>query len=351
MLKKAVSLMGLLLYISVIFGQNDNAVLWRIETPDGSKSSYLFGTVHLAQRDVMLVPDSVLYAIHTTNRFYGELNYKKLFDEPGKEDMEFMMQKLSHLDSITRGPDWARMVNRINKQFGTTFSSDSSGITQVMTYMQNKTMASFAPEKGLKPLDLMLADVAENLSKPIGGIETMRLQVGMMYDVVDARLADTTFNLDDEMMLNNSFRSVYLNERMDSLNMALNSISASYRDIIFTYRNRTMADSIEKIANTETAFFAIGCGHLVGDSGVIQHLKRRGFVLTPVHTRNRVSLLLIRDLFDKYKMQLQPADAPKEMAPAEERITEITEDQVISTKPIRTPKRTTTRKTIKKKKQ
>lgn len=343
--------MGLLLYISVIFGQNDNAVLWRIETPDGSKSSYLFGTVHLAQRDVMLVPDSVLYAIHTTNRFYGELNYKKLFDEPGKEDMEFMMQKLSHLDSITRGPDWARMVNRINKQFGTTFSSDSSGITQVMTYMQNKTMASFAPEKGLKPLDLMLADVAENLGKPIGGIETMRLQVGMMYDVVDARLADTTFNLDDEMMLNNSFRSVYLNERMDSLNMALNSISASYRDIIFTYRNRTMADSIEKIANTETAFFAIGCGHLVGDSGVIQHLKRRGFVLTPVHTRNRVSLLLIRDLFDKYKMQLQPADAPKEMAPAEERITEITEDQVISTKPIRTPKRTTTRKTIKKKKQ
>ncbi len=316
--------------------QNNNAVLWRIQSPDGGLPSYLFGTVHLAQRVVMMVPDSVLYAINETEAFYGELNYKDLFaSTAGADDLRFFTDKLAHLDSLTRGPAWKRLVTKINQQNGTSFSPDS--VAQVMTYSEKVMMEAFAPEQGMKALDIMLGNHAESMGKKIGGIETMRLQIGMLYDILDARVADTTLDMKDETRLNLLLKSVYLNERMDSLEKVLDQLNPTYRDIIFSRRNITMADSIARIAAREPSFFAIGCGHLVGKDGLIRQLRNKGYTVSPVHSGNRVSLLLIRDILAQQQKTNQPADAPKAM-PDEERIEEIKDDQVISTAPAVPPK-------------
>ncbi len=278
--------------------QHSNTVLWRIESKSGL-TSYLFGTVHLAQKVVMQVPDSVLYAINATNSFYGELNYKDLFGGGGADDLSFYTAKLAHLDSLTKGPGWRRMVERVNKQYGSHISPDS--VAEFMALGEKLTLEAFAPEAGLKPLDLMLSTHAEALGKKIGGIETMRLQIGMLYDILDVRITDTTFDMNDEVKLNSWLKTVYLNERMDSLEGLLSKLNPVYKDIIFSRRNITMADSIAKICAAEPAFFAIGCGHLVGADGVVQRLRDKGFALTPIHTSNRVSLILIRDILEQQK--------------------------------------------------
>jgi outer membrane biosynthesis protein TonB len=57
-----------------------------------------------------------------------------------------------------------------------------------------------------------------------------------------------------------------------------------------------MADSIEKHAKEQSSFFAIGAGHLGGAQGVIELLKKKGFRVTPVHSNNKISLLVVQNM-------------------------------------------------------
>jgi hypothetical protein len=79
------------------------------------------------------------------------------------------------------------------------------------------------------------------------------------------------------------------------------NINPSYREIVFDKRNRTMADSIEKHATAGPCFFAIGCGHLGGQSGVIELLRKKGFTLTPVHSENKISMLVVNNMIKMSK--------------------------------------------------
>ncbi len=57
---------------------------------------------------------------------------------------------------------------------------------------------------------------------------------------------------------------------------------AYYREV-FTKRNHTMADSIERLLrNQKRPFVVVGAGHLLGDTGVPALLSQRGFVVSEV---------------------------------------------------------------------
>jgi hypothetical protein len=53
-------------------------------------------------------------------------------------------------------------------------------------------------------------------------------------------------------------------------------------------RNRKMAFRMDSLAHLRSTFFAVGAGHLPGDSGVISYLRRQGFTVDPVLSSSRV---------------------------------------------------------------
>jgi uncharacterized protein YbaP (TraB family) len=303
-------------FISSGSGQDiNNTMLWRISSKAGGKPSYLFGTMHLAQEKFLHFTDSVYKAVAGTDMFFGELDYDNIFTGLGDSSTAaFFESKQAFLDSAFKTPEWKAMVERMNRKYGTALNPDS--LEQFVELSTKITSKIYEPEPGLKMMDLMLSDYAKSLGKKTGGLETFMLQIDMMYKIIGARLQDTALNFDDEKMLLENFKRYYGNQRLDSVNHYLQHIHPGYRDIVFTQRNKTMADSIEKYSNKTTAFFAIGCGHLAGDDGVIELLRKKGFVVSPVHSDNRISLLLLNELKDKRKESKVP-DAPKEMSESE----------------------------------
>jgi uncharacterized protein YbaP (TraB family) len=290
-------------------------MLWRISNPGGDKPSYLFGTMHLAQKKFMLFTDSVYSAVAETNTFFGELDYDKLLTIfTDSSTIGFFQTKADFLDSVTKTPGWKAMVERMNKKYGTTVNPDS--LEQFMSFSSKISFEMYKEEPGVKAMDLMLADYAKSLGKKTGGLETYILQIDMIYKIIGARVQDSTLGFDNEAELMSNFKRYYENQRLDSIDRYLQAINPNYRNIIFTKRNKTMADSIEKHTNTAPAFFAIGCGHLPGNDGVIALLIKKGFVVTPVHSDNRMSLLLLNKLKDRWK-ESTPREAPKEMSVAE----------------------------------
>ena len=55
-----------------------------------------------------------------------------------------------------------------------------------------------------------------------------------------------------------------------------------YRDL-FLNRNITMVDKMLEIMAKGKTFVAIGAGHLAGEQGVVELLRKKGAILTPVH--------------------------------------------------------------------
>jgi uncharacterized protein len=283
------------------FGQDiNNTMLWRISNPDGGKPSYLFGTMHLAQKKLMLFTDSVYSAVAETNAFFGELDYDKLLTVfSDSSTAGFFEEKADFLDSVTKTPGWKAMVERMNRKYGTTVNPDS--LDQFMNFSTKMSTNMYTPEPGVKAMDLMLSDYAKSLRKTIGGLETYLLQIDMLYKIIGVRVQDSTLNFDNEAELISNFKRYYTSQRLDSIDRYLQAINPNYRYIIFTQRNKTMADSIEKHTNAAPAFFAIGCGHLAGNDGVIALLRKKGFTVTPVHSDNKMSLLLLNQLKDKWQ--------------------------------------------------
>jgi len=109
----------------------------------------------------------------------------------------------------------------------------------------------YQPDDGMILPDMMLATHALMLGKQTGGLETFRLQFDMLYDIIGARLKDTTLEFEDEIALTEGLKKFYANEELDSISSTIDKINPLYRELVFDSRNKTMADSIEKHINEQ----------------------------------------------------------------------------------------------------
>ncbi|MBI5856448.1 MAG: TraB/GumN family protein [Sphingobacteriales bacterium] len=279
--------------------KNDNSLLWRIDSKNRDEPSYLFGTIHMPQKKFLVYSDSVYSAIQHTNTFYSEIDFlnQSFFSNP--ETIEFLEEKGRYVDSLQKTDAWKNLIRRVNKNYN--INLDPEKPDEFVEYSQTLLSSYFDAEADVTVPDIMLAQHASSLGKKTGGLETYVLQFRMLYDILGARLSDTTMQLEDEGELLAQMKKFYLNENIDSIITVVENINPTYRKIVFDDRNKTMADSIEKHLAESPGFFAVGVGHLVGKAGVLEWLRKKGFTVSPVHSENKISMLIINDMMRIYK--------------------------------------------------
>ncbi len=337
MIKKIFFGITVLFFGITINAQQNNTFLWRITNPANQQPSYLFGTIHLPQEKFMQLTDSVYNAVNNTDFFYGELDYSNMYKEMSNDD-GFFQSKLDYLDSVKTTESWRRMITSINRTYNASINPDS--LDQFNKFGQSLLADYMKADPGVTALDAALSSYAMVLGKTTKGLETFKFQIDMLYKIIDARLTDTTLLFDDDIRLTTNLKRFYTNQQFDSLTAIIESINVTYRKIIFDNRNFTMADSIKNISEDKTAFFAVGCGHLLGKNGIINLLKEKGLGLTPVFSSNKVSITLLESIFKtgignvKKELKKEKAVADTEVIP-DEKIEEIKEDWQISTAPAK----------------
>ena len=60
--------------------------------------------------------------------------------------------------------------------------------------------------------------------------------------------------------------------------------NSNYEDVLLRNRNLNWIPVMSKLMATGPVFFAVGAGHLGGETGVIRLLRKQGYTLTPVST-------------------------------------------------------------------
>ena len=264
----------------------ENTLLWEISGNHLSQPSYLFGTMHLLCAADAQLSDSLRRAIADVKQVYFEI------------DLDNMMETLGAL----------RYLNMNNNTKLSDLLTEEEYERVKDYFKKNKTMLPLTMMERLKPyfitsliteskfpcaekdgMEQVIMKEAKKDSKPINGLETVQFQAGVFDSIPYKRQAKDLLKMIDsagvagdssDAKLVEVYRKQDLNKMQEMT--AEEEAMGEYLDLLLYNRNANWAKKMPPIMRDAPALFAVGAGHLGGEKGVINLLRKAGFTLRPM---------------------------------------------------------------------
>ncbi len=267
-----------------------NTLLWRISGKGLTRPSYLYGTMHLMDKKVFQLGDSVYKAIEQTDGFAAELDMNKVGNQMvnhflNEREAKKAVEPVKLKDAVS-AETWNHYKAELEKKFGK--SADKITVNDLED-LENQLQTDMF-RKGDMPtfLDAWLSGQARKQGKWVGGIEDLEDQlehIGAVEEKIQLAIFDDEyFRKEMEWLVR-----VYTEQRLDSIDAMMYRGMNGGKDYIMIKRNLKMSRRMDSLAAVRSTLFAVGAAHLPGDSGVISLLRSRGYTVTPVYSSRKIS--------------------------------------------------------------
>jgi len=274
--------------------KNNQTLLWRIQKEGIEKPSFLFGTMHIYDKKAFNFQDSLYFYLEQAEAFALELNP----DSANQVIAAYMNGELNNDEK----DDWsahvaARDMEKMKKiadkdEKADVVKNDRSGL---IGYFVNRLINTERKQKESMNtyMDAFLYEMAWQNGKKIFGLEELEGK-GEVLKALSKGLKGKKLNnlLDkwDPSLDGSPVHRLYLKEDIDSIDLFFNDFfTESALDIVLFDRNQVMANRMDSIMQAQTLFAAVGTAHLPGEKGVIELLRRKGYVVEPVFSKKRIS--------------------------------------------------------------
>lgn len=262
------------------------SLLWKIGGNGLSKPSYLFGTMHLIEKDYFYFPkslekiitksDAVVMEIADINQAdalkYLTLKEGSLFDFFNKEQTDSLLI-------------WVKANTGLDEDAFRTSFGKMKPFVVLQTIMQLQFMGK------TESYEKTITEIAQAKKIKTLGLETIEQQIGIFdnlskeqqTEMVMAGVRGEGEGSKDELQVMQQF---YKKQYLDSLYIYISSkqgVINDEQDVFLKGRNLNWIPQIKEIIKNQTAFIAVGAGHLGGESGVIELLKKK---VIPLHRLN-----------------------------------------------------------------
>lgn len=285
-MKKIVNLF--IAFITIIFGTTikaqtaspklENSLLWEVSGNGLSKPSYLYGTIHMICSSDYFLTDKTKKALETSEKLVLEVN----FSDP--KEMSEMQQLAMGKGPLSKklNPEQLSKLNEIlKKTTGMTVQQvDSFSLLTVMSLISMKSFGC----TDLKFYEMEFIGQAKNRNIEIGGLETVKEQFGILENAYSneemiAMLEESTPEESAKLV------STYKQENIDLLydfTTDKKFTSEKTKKIILDERNLNWVKNMPELMKKQSVFFAVGSGHLAGEFGVINLLRKAGYNVKPI---------------------------------------------------------------------
>ncbi len=266
--------------------QLTNTLLWQISGNGLKQPSYLFGTMHILCAEDAKLSEALKGVIRKTVKVYFEVDMDNLQDMMGAMKYMRMNDGIKISDLLTK-EEYTRLENHLKK--GKT-PIPMSMINRFKPYLVSGLLSeqSMNCEKknGMEELIMKEASLHD---KEIFGLESVQFQASLFdsipYEKQAKDLMKYIDSADTYQHITQELVDVYLKQdlkRMDSLLSKSDPGTEDYMDLLLYNRNRRWVFQMPGIMMEGTLLFAVGAGHLTGEQGLINLLRKKGFKVTPV---------------------------------------------------------------------
>jgi len=273
-----------------------NTLLWQISGNGLQRPSYLFGTIHMICSSDAVLSDSMKKAIENSDAIYFEVDMDNLFEMLGVV-RKMKMRNDTTLADLLEKDDY----ERVRKYFENKASLLPFSILE--TY-KPLLAASMLMEGGVEcespeAMEEVIMKEAKLHGKNVKGLETMAYQMSI-FDTIpykmqalqlvkyvdDAGKGETENKEYDKLM--QAYKDQDLS-KMEELTKTTDMGIANFTDILLYNRNRNWVEKLKTILPDKSVVVAVGAGHLPGEQGVINLLRKAGYTVKPVANKIRKS--------------------------------------------------------------
>jgi uncharacterized protein YbaP (TraB family) len=280
--------------------RNSGVRFWKLEKA-GQQPNWLLGTMHLSDPRVTDMPAEAKAAFEGAGVIVLESD--EILDQQkaaaklmARPDLMFFSGKETIADYLT--PDEQKLLENGLMQRGMPFNAVAKMKPWILTSMVALPSCELSRKaQGMPFLDMKLAKDGIAAGKEVKGVETLAEQMDVVaslpmafhvkslvgtvkYPQYTADMMETTLQLylRGDIGLVFPAGAYFAPEKSvdDFKDMAL------FEEKLITMRNHTMADRGEPILARGNVFMAVGALHLVGDEGLVELLRAKGYTLTAV---------------------------------------------------------------------
>lgn len=279
------SLQLLLVAVAAAQAGNDTGLFWRVQSDNATV--YLLGSIHYADESFYPLRREIEQAFYASDHLVVEINinaakakrYRHLIQTKGSYEGDATIR-----DDISE-ETYRRLQQRLRYlgiPMGMVHKQRPGILVLTLTAVQMLKMG-FLPEMGI---DAYLLRKAARKGKNIIELETVDEQVEIFLNITDGNLLlrEALLSLEEAEM--QMMDMMYCWKRGDESCLeailfedALTNYPSfvSIYDILFYRRNEDMANDVGAFLDSEgTYFVVIGAGHLVGDKGIPNLLRKAG---------------------------------------------------------------------------
>ena len=141
-------------------------------------------------------------------------------------------------------------------------------------------------QSDMKMLDLELMQMAVKAKKTVVGLETIKEQMKTFESYLQPK--DIVKMVEDYETSKNQFaefQEYYVSENLEALAKMMKEgyqMTDEQKDILIDRRNKKWMEIFPELLAGDPVFIAVGAGHLAGENGVLNLLKKSGYKVEPV---------------------------------------------------------------------
>lgn len=271
-----------LLFFTTTVAAQEHSLLWKISGNGLQQDSYLYGTVHLMCPEDFSMSEKLNRTIKEVEAIYFEIDVStsetmvemQAYMEP---DSTFLAayddKQIAFIDSVLTSHNLSIKLFEMLSPAGVT------SLISVMSFDCPNPM-------DLKSYELEIRELAQVQGKVFGDLETIAFQMELLQDLFtheEFLKSMKTMHLHKDLTA--QMIDYYKAEDLAGLSAIMfdpNWMTAEMQQKMLAIRNSNWVEQIPDIVEDQQTLFAVGVGHLLGDIGLIELLRQKGFEVTPV---------------------------------------------------------------------
>ncbi len=295
---KLFKLLTFLLSFTILTAANEgikHPFLWEVKK--GEHTFYLFGTMHLGDPKLQVLPVALKVAIDKSHEVHTEVPMDASLQM--KSAVLMMRSDNKSLKEIIPKPLYQRTekyIKQINPQLNLIPFDKMKiwALSTVTSILENQLKYPM-----LQAIDSEIYRYAQSKNKGVGGIETIEEQISAMDKFsLNEQIMGLESTLDYLEQSNNfieEMKSLYMQgdekKMMAFIEGTMFKIEKykkfeeKFMQVLLYDRNRLMAQRIELLLKehpTKHYLFAFGVMHFLGQKSVVEHLKGKGYSVSRV---------------------------------------------------------------------
>lgn len=310
----------------------EKSLLWEITGNELQEPSYLYGTIHLIDKEDFFLTDATKKSMEDVDRITFEINMSEMSGLT--ELMELMTKSMSGgADGMAElmTPENMALLQKhmgfLMKMMNSSMMEGGKTLSDLLSKEDYKIVKEhFAKNQmpldmmqGMKPMFLLpmgpgnfnqeqmlgdsssmvsyefeLADFAEENEKEMAGLETIEFQMSIFdsipYDVQAKMLVESIKASNEGEELNSGMdleklTKLYVDQDLQGMHevgLGDDEELMPYNDLLLVNRNKNWIPIMKQMMTEKQTLFAVGAGHLPGKEGVINLLRQQGYTLKPL---------------------------------------------------------------------